>query len=130
MNDPGLPLFCYSLEIPGGREFLIEVDHDGTIHWDDYRERRRLRHPSDENLEIGAMLGSQRARLRLASESAEFAVSFALPPDVLARIREAVEMEENGQWTAAHETELDKILLPLFWSDVNPYITSPINPPA
>ncbi len=123
-----LPLVCYCLQI-AGREFLIKVTHDGFIHWDDYQERRRLRHPTERSLEIKAIFGSPKARQRLNAEIDEFTVSFRLSTEMSARFAEAARLFDSKQWTDANERQLDEHLVPLFWENVNAYIVNPINAP-
>lgn len=123
------PLFCYCLQIVD-REFLIEVAQDGIIYWDDYQTRRRLRGAGDRYLEIKTMLGDSRARKRLNAEIDEFTISFSLGPDVLARVREAARLLAEDRWTTDDETQLDTLLLPLFWLEVNPHLPHPLVPPT
>lgn len=118
-------LFSYCIEI-ASREFMIAVTCDGTIRWDDYKQRRRQRSDDDRALELHALAGSERARKRLAAEIDEFTVSFRLSPEMFARFTEAAHLFDSDQWTDAHEQELDRHLLPLFWSDVNPHLLHPI----
>lgn len=118
-------LFSYCLQL-GDREFLITVTRDGTIHWDDYKQRRRLRSDDDRALELHAIAGSERARERLAAEIDEFTVSFPLSAEMLARFTEAARLFDADQWTDAHEQELDRHLHPLFWAEVNPHLAHPI----
>ena len=73
------PLFCYCLAV-GGREFAIRVGRNGTIHWDDYQQRRSSR-PGE-----GAVL---------MTEPDEFTVSFELEPELLARFRQAAALLET-----------------------------------
>lgn len=122
----GKPLFCYCLQI-ADREFLIEVARDGTIYWDDYKQRRRMRSDKDSALELHALAGSECARKRLAAEIDEFTVSFRLSSEMLGRFNEAARLFDSGQWMDAHEPELDRHLLPLFWSEVNPHLKSPLS---
>ena len=119
------PLFCYCLEI-ADREFLIAVDHNGVIRWDDYQTRRRERSPSNRYLEIETALGDADARNKLSAEISDFAVSFPLSPELLDRIREAARLLADEKWTASNEEQLDKLLIPLFWSEVNPRLNNPI----
>ena len=35
-------------------------------------------------------------------------------------------MFEAGTWTTEHEKKLDKLLEPLFWEQVNPYLEPPL----
>jgi hypothetical protein len=118
-------LFSYCLMVTD-REFLIEITRDGTIHWDDYKQRRRVRSDEDRALELHAIAGSEPARKRLAAEIDEFTVSFPLSAEMLARFIEAARLFDAGEWTDAHEQELDRHLLPLFWSEVNPHLASPL----
>lgn len=123
------PLFCYCLQI-ADREFLIEVGHDGISYWDDYQTRRSLRGEQDRDLEIKSVVGDARARRRLHAEIDEFTVSFPLDPDVLARVREAARLLAEDRWTVTDEEQLDTLLLPLFWSEVNPHLPHPMVPPT
>jgi hypothetical protein len=123
------PLFCYCLEI-AGREFLIEVSHEGVTYWDDYQMRRRLRNPAERHLEIGAFIGDARARRRLAAEIDEFTVAVKLSPALFARFREAARLLADGRWSADHEQDLDQFLIPMFWSDIDPHLINPLSEPS
>lgn len=123
------PLFCYCLQIVD-REFLIQVAHDGIIYWDDYKMRHRLRGPSDQHLEIHTALGDDGARERLITEMDEFTVAVPLSPELLARFREAATMLAEDRWTTAHEEGLDTVLIPFFWSEVNPRLKHPFESPV
>ena len=96
---------------------------------DDYQTRRSLRGVEDRYLEIKSVIGDARARRRLTAEIDEFTVSFALGPDVLTRVREAARLLAEDRWTVADEEQLDTLLLPLFWSEVNPHLPHPMVPP-
>ena len=85
-------------------------------------QRRRQRHEEDKDLEIQTLLGSSRARKLLESETHNYTIDFKLPEDVFSRIEVAAEMFKAGTWTIEHEKELDKLLEPLFWEQVNPYL--------
>ena len=121
------PLFCYCLQI-ADREFLVQVAHDGIIYWDDYKMRHRLRGTSDQHLEIQVALGDDRARERLITEMDEFTVAVPLPHELLARFREAATMLAEDRWTTADEEELDTVVIPFFWSEVNPRLKHPFDP--
>ena len=121
------PLFCYCLQI-ADREFLIQVAHDGIIYWDDYKMRHRLRGTSDRHLEIQIALGDDRARERLVTEMDEFTVAVPLPPEMLARFREAATMLAEDRWTSADEEKLDTVVISFFWSEVNPRLKYPFDP--
>lgn len=123
MNEP---LFCYCLKI-ADREFLLEVTHDGSIHWDDYQARRRARSPAEQHLEIKVFVGDTRARERLNAEIDEFTVSCRLAPELFARFCDAARLLADDRWTDEHELELDRWLVPLFWSDVNPHLINPLS---
>lgn len=114
MNGRSQPLFSYCLCV-GGREFFIQVSQDGTIHWDDYQERRRAKggppHPTP-----GVMQD-------------EFTVSLLLELSLMEEIRRATSLFDSAQWTVAHEQQLDKVLLPLFWNQVNARLPRPVPGP-
>ena len=121
-------LFCYCLEI-AGREFLIAVSSEGIIHWDDYQTRQRVRNQADRNLELKAVFGDARARQRLSAEIDEFTVSVELSPELFARFREAARLLADDRWTPDDEAELDRFLVPLFWSEVNPRLYTALAAP-
>ena len=118
------PLFCYCLQI-ADREFLIQVAHDGIIYWDDYKMRHRVRGPADQYLEIQVAVGDDRARERLVSEMDEFTVAVPLSPELLAHFRNAATRLDEDRWTTADEAELDTVLIPFFWAEVNPRLKHP-----
>ncbi len=122
-------LFCYCLKI-AGREFLIEITRDGAIHWDDYQERRRVRSPAERHLEIKVLVDDSHARKRLNAEIDEFTVSCRLAPELFARFSEAARLLADDEWSVADEAELDQLLIPLFWSEVNPHLHAPLEPPG
>lgn len=114
MDGPSQPLFSYCLCI-GGREFFIQVTEDGTIHWDDYQERRR------------ASAGPPHPPPGVMQD--EFTVSLPLEPSLIEEIRRAVSLFDAGQWTVDHEQQLDEKLLPLFWGQVNSRLPRPLPRP-
>ena len=123
------PLLSWFLEIQG-REFWIEVYEDGVTYWDDHMKRRTGRHPQDEDLELRAFIGDARARKRLRAEATEHTISFSLPKGVMEKIKQAAALsKDESRWTARHEQELDALLEPFFWSEVNPYINDPLKKP-
>jgi hypothetical protein len=87
-----------------------------------------LRPADDRYLEIKTLLGDTRARKRLTAEIDEFTVSFLLDSEMMSRIHEAARLFAADRWTTQDEDQLDKFLLPLFWSDVNPHLPQPITP--
>jgi hypothetical protein len=117
MNPVRDPLFCYSLAV-GGREFAIQVSHDGIILWDDYQERR-------EALARTGGLPAWSGGV-LALEADEFTVSFKLSPRLLVHVREAARLFAEDKWTTEHEHELDGALVPLFWKRVNARLVHPL----
>lgn len=121
------PLFCYCLQIED-REFLIQVAHDGIIYWDDHKMRHRVRGPADQYLEIRVAVGDDRAREQLIAEMDEFTVAIPLPPELLARFREAAARLDEDRWTTADEEELDLVVVPFFWAEVNPRLKHPFAP--
>ena len=104
-------LFSYSLAL-GGREFLIRVMSSGLMVWDDYQARRACCHPA------APMVGDD-----------EFTVSLNLSSELLSWFKKAATMLTDGTWTTKDEAELDQKLAPLFWSQINPRLTAPIEPP-
>jgi hypothetical protein len=125
MRDPDMPLFCYCMDF-GRREFSIYVDHEGKIYWDDVTQRRSQRSDGSRCLELRALVGDVNAKKRLESEVENYTIHFDLPEDVLSKIEVAAEMLEAGTWTTKHEEELDAVLEPLFWENVNPYLEPPL----
>jgi len=119
MPDERHPLFSYCLTI-GGREFAIQVTHDGVIHWDDYQQRRRSR-DADAQADHGIFF---------MTEPDKFTVSFELGAELLAQFRTTAAMFEVGTWTTEDERRLDESLIPLFWERVNPRLTYPLAAPT
>lgn len=111
------PLFCYCLAI-GGREFVVQVSHDGHLLWDDYQKRRE---DLDSTGKLPPVVGGV-----LALEPDEFTVSFKLDRAMLARFREAAALFQADAWTVEHESELDRHLVPLFWERVNAKLAQPL----
>jgi hypothetical protein len=122
-SDP--VIFSYCLDF-GNREFFITVTRDGIIHWDDYMQRRKHRPEEDKRLELQALMGSDRARKRLESETHNYTIEVKLPEEVSSKIEVAAEMLEADKWTIEHEKNLDEVLKPLFWEHVNPYLEPPL----
>lgn len=104
-------LFSYSLAL-GGREFLIRVMYSGLMAWDDYQARRECYDPA------APMVGDD-----------EFTVSLNLSSELLSWFKKAATMLTDGSWTCQDESDLDKKLTPLFWSQINPRLPAPIEPP-
>ena len=125
MSESEMPLFCYCLEVQD-RELRIFVSHDGHIHWEDYQEARRNRNPDDRYLELDTVFGSQRARKLLTTETTEYTISFKLESGLFSEVKRAAARLDADKWNQDDEVELDKKLLPLFWSEVNPYLNNPL----
>ena len=104
-------LFSYSLSF-GEREFLVRIMHSGVMVWDDYQARR------DCSGSASAMVGDD-----------EFTVSLNLSSELLSWFKKAATMLTDGTWTTKDEAELDQKLAPLFWSQINPRLPTPIEPP-
>jgi hypothetical protein len=104
-------LFSYSLAL-GGREFLVRVMSSGLMVWDDYQARRAC--------------GDQAAPM---VDDDEFMVSLNLSSGLLSWLKKAATMLTDGTWTCQDEAELDQKLAPLFWSQINPRLLAPIEPP-
>jgi|UniRef100_UPI0037830C3C hypothetical protein len=104
-------LFSYSLSF-GEREFLVRIMPSGVMVWDDYQARRALCDPA------APMVGDD-----------EFTVSLNLSSELLSWFKKAATMLTDGTWTTKDEAKLDQKLAPLFWSQINPYLPAPIEPP-
>ena len=104
-------LFSYSLSF-GEREFLVRIMTSGVIVWDDYQARRACFDPA------APMVGDD-----------EFTVSLNLSSELLRWFKKAATMLTDGTWTTKDEAELDQKLAPLFWSQINPRLPAPIEPP-
>ena len=104
-------LFSYSLSF-GVREFLVCIMPSGVMIWDDYQARRAC--------------GDQAAPM---VDDDEFMVSLNLSSELLSWFKKAATMLTDGTWTTKDEAELDQKLAPLFWSQINPRLPTPIEPP-
>lgn len=104
-------LFSYSLSF-GEREFLVRIMPSGVIIWDDYQARRDRCGPAAP----------------MVSDD-EFTVSLNLSSELLSWFKKAATMLTDGTWTCQDESDLDKKLIPLFWSQINPRLPAPIEPP-
>ena len=117
MPTPADLLFCYCLQV-GGREFAIRVDHGGNMIWDDYPSRRAAQAVDDDGL----------AAPLFAAEPDAFTVLVQARGNLLAQIREAAAQVAVDEWDAEDEARLDDLLLPLFWTQVNPRLRQPVEP--
>lgn len=104
-------LFSYSLSF-GEREFLVRIMPSGVMVWDDYQTRRACCDPA------APMVGDD-----------EFTVSLNLSSELLSWFKKAATMVADGTWTFQDESDLDEKLAPLFWSQINPRLPAPIEPP-
>lgn len=117
MSVPADLLFCYCLQV-GGREFAIRVDHGGSMIWDDYPSRRAGQ----------AVHGDGLAAPLFAAEPDTFTVEVQARGHLLGQIRVAADRVATDEWAAEDEARLDDLLLPLFWTQVNPRLRQPIEP--
>lgn len=117
MPTPADLLLCYCLQV-GGREFAIRVDHGGNMIWDDYPSRRAAQ----------AVDGDGLAAPLFAAELDAFTVLVQARGNLLAQIREAADRVATDEWSAEDEARLDDLLLPQFWTQVNPRLRQPIEP--
>jgi hypothetical protein len=107
-------------------KFLVTIDRQGFIEWDDHEGRLRLRHPGDRALELRTLSGDDQARQRLANELTEFGIRFKLDPATFDKIKEWESISEAGFSTTPRESELDDLLEQIFWREINPYLTTPL----
>jgi len=117
MPAPSDLLFCYCLQV-GGREFAIRVDHGGNMTWDDYPSRRAAQTADGDGL----------AAPLFAVEADDFTFAVLADPMLLAEIWLAAARVTSGEWSAEDEARLDDLLLPLFWTQVNPRLRHPVDP--
>jgi hypothetical protein len=117
MPTPADLLLCYCLQV-GGREFAIRVDHGGNMIWDDYPSRRAAQ----------AVDGDGLAAPLFAAEPDAFTVEVQARGDLLGQIRVAADRVATDEWSAEDEARLDDLLLPQFWTQVNPRLRHPVEP--
>lgn len=127
------PIFHYAIEIQG-REFLLVVTPDGMSQWDDHTERRSLRHPRDQYLELWAFGGNQDAFRRLQNERLEFTISAPVPEHIVAKAMEMARQESKRgiapprvAGMRRRVAEMDDLLTNYFWKEINPLLSQPIN---
>jgi len=72
------------------REFPLVVMRDGMSRWDDHTERRKIRQPCHQNLELQAFAGNQQALHQIENELLEFTLSVAVPWKVFLKVLEIV----------------------------------------
>jgi len=113
-----------------GHKFLVTVDPQGYIEWDDHEGRLRHRHPGDPKLELRTLSGDAQARRRLANEQSEYVIRFKLDPATFEKFQEWESISAAGLSTFMHENELDSLLEQIFWREINPYLTNPLVPEA
>lgn len=126
MSAENKPIFSYSM-VFHDREFMIEFHRDGVSHWQDWTLKKRLAQNDDARDFIGAAIFSDaRAAQRFDDRRKEFTVSVALEREAMSFVEVASDMAATDKWTTAHERRLDRILAPIFWRDVNPQLSLPI----
>jgi hypothetical protein len=94
------------------------VDHGGNMIWDDYPSRRAAQ----------AVDGDGLAAPLFAVEADVFTFAVLADPMLLAEIWLAAARVTSGEWSAEDEARLDDLLLPLFWTQVNPRLRHPVDP--
>jgi succinate dehydrogenase flavin-adding protein (antitoxin of CptAB toxin-antitoxin module) len=132
-------VFHYVIEIED-REFLLVIMPDGMSHWDDHTQRRTIRHPSHQHLELRAFAGDEKAFRLLKKETSEFTISVAVPEKVFLKAVQMAEKQKReeaatgnpqatSQEIAKDVTEMDYLLTNFFWQEVNPLLCQPLNLP-
>jgi hypothetical protein len=109
-----------------GHKFLVMIDRQGYIEFDDHEGRLRQRPRGDRQLELRILSGDEPARKRLANEQTEFGIRFKLDPVTFEKIQEWESISEAGFSTTPRENQLDDLLEEIFWREINPYLTRPL----
>ena len=125
--NPEMTLFEDFITIQDHR-FLVIIDRQGYIEWDDREGRLKQRPPSDRELELRALSGDERARQRLANEQTEYGIRFKLDPVTFEKFKEWDAIREAGFSTGPQEAETDSLLEQFFWREINPYLMKPLTP--
>ncbi len=121
------PLFEDFVTIQG-RKFLVIIDRQGYMEWDDREGRLKQRPPGDRELELRTLSGDERARQRLANEQTEYGIRFKLDADTFKNFKEWDNISESGFSTEVQEAETDALLEQFFWREINPYLMKPLTP--
>jgi hypothetical protein len=130
------PMFYYVIEVRR-REFPLVIMPDGMSHWDDHSERRVLRRSEDRLLELYALAGDNEAMRQLGNELLEFTISVRVPDNIRDSARAMARKERldgNARLGAACAplttiqdiAEMDRLLLDVFWKQINPLLSHPI----
>ena len=124
---PEEPLFEDFVTIQG-RKFLVIIDRQGFMEWDDREGRLKQRPSSDRELELRTLSGDERARQRLANEQTEYGIRFKLDAETFEKFKEWDNIRESGFSTDSQDAETDALLEQFFWREINPYLMKPLTP--
>jgi hypothetical protein len=114
----------------GGREFLIDVDHNGFSYWfDQFAKDQALE--KDPNLIAMAMLGDDDSRKFLDQIKTGFTIKAAVPDSDFFVIKSLLSPRywSPSGFSKEDSQRLDSILEPIFWRDVHPHLTVPVEYP-
>lgn len=116
--------WCLSV---GEREFSLYLLDGRTVCFVDTAAYRALRPKERFTPELRAFVGDAKAAQQIWRERQEFSLSFEVD-DVLVQKWLAADamIEKEGDITGEMEAEIDALLMPYFWSEVNPHLTEPV----
>ena len=111
----------------GGREFSLYLMDGANVRLVDERAYRATRPKEEFTPELRAFVGDPNAARQIWRERQEFSVSFAIDEHLVEKwlAADAV-LDARDDFTAAVEAEIDALLMPYFWRDVNPHLTDPV----
>lgn len=110
----------------GGRSIVVRVEHDGFSYWtDESAARNRFQETGKSGIDI--LAGDHQAARQLSQIYDEHTIRVEVPEEALRLIQEDL---SPRYWSASADdadldNKLDEILEPLFWEQVNPYLSPP-----
>lgn len=126
-NDPSSQDYLIGTSfIVGMTEFDVFVGHNGISYWIDenarYEEIQR-----DPSMVFGSIAGIEECRKKYINYEEEFTIEAPVPEEDLEKIKYDLSPKYWNDQTDKHtDEELDKILEPIFWNHINPYLPNPL----
>ncbi len=109
------------------REFMLYLMEGDTVILVDEAAYRGSRPPEKHSPELRAILGDAKAAKQIWRERQEFSVTFQIDSKLTKRWLKANKtIETEGDITKKCEAEIDALLLPYFWREVNHLLSNPI----
>ena len=110
----------------GGREINVRVGSDGMSQWYDMTAQYSAEN-SNPNFGVKTLFPGTKERKHLKHIESEFTVDAKVPENVMQRLRAEIAAARKAGQKDIADAILEALLEPIFWREINEFLTPPID---